>query len=335
MTIKIITNKNEWENIVDTVSPNALFQRFDWGEVQRMCGVHTFRFGYFERNTVIGIALAIVVCAKRGNFLHIRHGPVITSWNTDMFEFVLAHLKKIARENNCVCIRISPCVENTETYKNIFSSCGGKPAAIHAMDAEYSWVLPLDDTEEHILANMRKTTRYEIRRAPKLGVTIEKTTDPKSLSVFFDLYNKTAIRHGFVEHTSIKEEFNVFAANGNALHIIGRIDGEPIASAIILFAGCEAIYHHGASELSSAPASYLVQWEAILEAKKRGMKTYNFWGIAPTENHHHPWYGLTQFKKGFGGQVRSFIHAYDFPLSLKYRFFRGVEWIRKHYKGYS
>ncbi len=334
MTIKIITNKNEWENIVNEVSPIALFQSWDWADVQRMCGVNVFRFGYYEGDTLIGIACAVIVRAKRGNFLHVRHGPILINWNAKKFEEILSHLKEIARKNNCVCIRMSPCIEHSKTNESIFAHAGGKPAAIHAMDAEHSWVLDITIPEEQILANMRKTTRYEIRKAPKLGVSIEKTTNPKSLSVFFDLYDKTAKRHGFVEHTSIKEEFSVFAANGNALHIIGRVKGKVIASAIILFIGNEAIYHHGASEQSSIPASYLVQWEAILEAKKRGIKIYNFWGIAPTENHHHPWYGLTQFKKGFGGQVRSYIHAYDFPLSVKYWFFRSVEWIRKHYKGY-
>jgi len=335
MTIKIITNKKEWEEIVDTFSPMALFQRWDWGEVQKMCGVNIFRFGYYEGTRLLGIACAVVVIAKRGNFLHIRHGPILTTWNVKIFDSVLTHLKKIAQDNSCVCIRISPCVENTETYKNMFSSLGGIPAAIHAMDAEYSWVLDLDIPEEQILANMRKTTRYEIRRAAKLGVAVEKTTDPKSLSTFFDLYDKTAKRHGFVEHKSIKEEFSLFAADGKALHIIGKVNNKPIASAIILFVGNEAIYHHGASVASSIPVSYFVQWEAILEAKKRGVEQYNFWGVSPTEDIHHPWYGLTQFKKGFGGNPRSFIHAYDFPLSWNYWLFRGIELVRKQLKGYS
>ena len=335
MTIKILTNKNEWEKIIDTVSPTALFQRWDWGEEQKLCGVQVFRFGYYEGKTLVGIACAAVVCAKRGNFLHVRHGPILINWNAKKFVAVLSHLKEVARKNNCVCIRMSPCVENNETYQSIFAHAGGKPAAIHAMDAEHSWVLDITIPEEQILANMRKTTRYEIRRASKLGVLVEKTTDPKSLSVFFDLYNKTAIRHGFVEHTSIQEEFNVFASNGNALHIIGRANGKAIASAIVLFAGVEAIYHHGASEQSTIPASYLVQWEALLEAKKRGMRYYNFWGIASTEDHHHPWYGLTQFKRGFGGQVRRYIHAYDFPVSWKYWLLYLIELVRKRIKGYS
>ena len=329
-----MTNKITWEKMIDAVSPISLFQRWDWADVQKMSGVTVMRFGYFQGNSLIGIAQAAVVVAKRGNFLHVRHGPVIKNWNTTNGKAILSHLKTIAREHACVCIRISPFIENNNKNENIFKTFGGLPAAIHAMDAEHAWVLDLAASEEQLLAAMRKTTRYEIRRALKVGVSIEKTTDPASLSIFFDLYNTTAKRHGFVEHQNIKEEFSVFAAAGHALHMIGRMNGKPIACAIILFVGSEAIYHHGASVASSVPASYLVQWEAIREAKKRGMVQYNFWGIAPTENPHHPWYGLTQFKKGFGGTTRTMIHAYDIPLSWAYWPFRAVEWMRKQYKGY-
>lgn len=320
--------------MIDTRSSIALFQRWEWGEVQKLSGVTVFRFGYYEKSKLVGIALACLVKAKRGNFLHVRHGPVLTQWNARVFKTVISHLKTIAKENACVCIRISPCIENSGKNEAIFKNVGGIPAAIHAMDAEHSWILDLALSEEQLLTNMRKTTRYEIRRAQKLGVSVEKTKDPESLSLFFDLYNRTAKRHGFVEHQNIKEEFGVFAAVGKAIHIIGRINGKPLASAIILLAGNEAIYHHGASELSSVPASYLVQWEAIREAKRLAMAQYNFWGIAPTDDTRHPWQGLTQFKKGFGGTTRSMVHAYDFPLSWRYWPFRIVEWMRKQYKGY-
>jgi len=334
MTVKIITDKAQWENIIDSISPTALFQRFDWGEVQRMCGQTVYRFGYYDKNIQIGVAQAVVIRAKRGNFLHIRHGPIMRTWNTKSFEAVLSHLKDIAKANSCVCVRISPCIEQHNKQEVLFQKLGGLPAAIHAMDAEHSWVLDIRPSEEELLASMRKTTRYEIRHAQKMGVRIEKTIDQKSLSIFSSLYDATAKRHGFIEHQNIQEEFTVFSKANKALLIHGIVDKRVIASAIILFIGFEAIYHHGASESSSIPASYLVQWEAIREAKLRGMIQYNFWGIAPTDTVHHPWHGLTHFKKGFGGTIRSYMHAYDFPTSFQYRVFRAIEWLRKHYKGY-
>ena len=45
-----------------------------------------------------------------------------------------------------------------------------------------------------------------------------------------------------------------------------------------------------------AKASYLLQWNAILEAKKRGLSWYDLGGIDPEGNP-----GVYHFKKGLGG----------------------------------
>ena len=65
-------------------------------------------------------------------------------------------------------------------------------------------------------------------------------------------------------------------------------------------------------------APYLVQWESILEAKKRGCVNYDFGGTAPEGSVKHPWAGITRFKKGFGGREVSFIGAYDLPLNKRW-----------------
>jgi len=93
-----------------------------------------------------------------------------------------------------------------------------------------------------------------------------------------------------------------------------------------------AFYHHGASQNTypKIPTAYAVQWAAIREAKKRGIKLYNFWGIAPDENDKkHPWAGLTLFKKGFGGYRTNYLHAQDLPLSWKYWISWSIELIRR------
>ena len=97
-------------------------------------------------------------------------------------------------------------------------------------------------------------------------------------------------------------------------------NNQPLASAVIVFYGNSAFYHHGASAESKIPSAYLLQWEAILEAKRRGHKFYNFWGIVPDEvaAKGHPWAGITLFKKGFGGFRTDYLHAQDLPLSWRY-----------------
>ena len=42
-----------------------------------------------------------------------------------------------------------------------------------------------------------------------------------------------------------------------------------------------AAYNYGASTDigRNEPGAYAIQWQAIIEAKKRGMTRYNFWGV--------------------------------------------------------
>jgi len=211
---------------------------------------------------------------------------------------------------------------------------GFRPAPIHAMDAEHCWVLAIDKSEDELLAGMRKTTRYEIRHAMKMGVTVTTSNNPEDLKHFFTLYKETSARHGFVGHKGIREEFEEFAASGSELLFLGSFEGRVIASALVMFYNNQAIYHHGASINTKVPASYLIQGEAMKEAKKRGIKVYNFWGIAPENSQNHPWSGITLFKKGFGGHEVQYIHAEDYPVSPLYIVPKAIEFVRKKMKGY-
>ncbi len=196
------------------------------------------------------------------------------------------------------------------------------------------WVLDITDTEEQLLMNMRKTTRYEIRRGEKLDVSISVGRDESDIKKFYSLYDETSKRHGFVQHQEIFQEYSVFSKDGRAILYLASVHTEVLAGAIILYLGDQAIYHHGASMTSKIPASYVLQWRAIADAKKRGLKVYNFWGIAPDDNQKHPWRGITLFKKGFGGREIRYMHAQDYPLSPLYLFTKTIKGARRRMKGY-
>jgi lipid II:glycine glycyltransferase (peptidoglycan interpeptide bridge formation enzyme) len=310
-----ITSQKIWDEFVLRHSPQALFQSWQWGEVEKKMGHKIWRWGWFAGGKLAGVAQMKKVTARRGTFLHIRHGPVGRINFNDVI--------KLAKTEKAWFIRVSPQMQDDGAYKKR----GFMPAPIHAMDAEFCWVLDLDKSEEELMAGMRKTTRYEIKRAQKLGVTIH-----TGFKDFLSLYKETSRRQGFVGHSGIKEEIALFAQD--ALVLNASYEGKTLASAIILFWGDEAIYHHGASLPGKIPASYLLQWEAIREAKKRGKKVYNFWGIAPEDNLNHPWRGLTLFKTGFGGRQMRYMHAMDLPISPLYVIPKIIETIRKRLKGY-
>lgn len=332
--LKEITSEKLWNSFVLQHSPQSLFQSWDWGEVEHKSGSNAMRYGFYHNDELMGMALVLVVRAKRGTYLHVRQGPVLTNYSQSTLESVLKVLLPVAKKERALFIRMSPMVIDSSELEIVVKKAGLLRSPIHEVDAERCWVLSILRPDDEILQGMRKTTRYEIRRGLKMDIQIKRSTESKDLKLFTDLYHETSKRHGFVSHGSILEEFEQFTSTGSALLLNGFFEKKLIASALIVFYGGQAIYHHGASVPSKAPVSYLLQWYAILEAKKRNLKLYNFYGIAPDDKPNHPWRGLTLFKKGFGGEEVRYLHSHDYPVSPLYIFPRVIESLRTRLRGY-
>ena len=71
------------------------------------------------------------------------------------------------------------------------------------------------------------------------------------------------------------------------------------------------------------PATVALLSSAIFDAKNLGIKTFDFWGIAPKDaDSSHPWYGFTKFKKSFGGYEKSYCGTFDLIFQpKKYRLY--------------
>ena len=65
------------------------------------------------------------------------------------------------------------------------------------------------------------------------------------------------------------------------------------------------------------------------------MSYYNFWGVVKYKHFYpgHPLYGFSLFKRGFGGDTFSYVHAKDYPLSIKYWFSWFIETVRRKKRG--
>ena len=72
------------------------------------------------------------------------------------------------------------------------------------------------------------------------------------------------------------------------------------------------------SDYKKLPATVGLLTASIFDAKEKGLKFFDFWGIAP-ENAPptHPWAGFTAFKKSFGGFARDYSGTFDLALNKK------------------
>lgn len=327
MEIKEITNKSTWQLFFDKNPSFSFLQSWEWGEFEEKMGYKIMRLGLYDKNELQAIALVMKIKAKRGNFLFIPHGPIFSISNIKsqisnkklIISQFLSFLVSFAHKEKYVFIRFGPILEDSPENQQLFRDLGCKKAPIYIHSEDF-WMLPLEKSEDELLASMRKTTRYLIKKAVRDGVTIEKNTDPKSIKNFLKVYEETIKRERFSPYSDryIEKEFDAFGKENNALFFFGKHEGKLLASALILFTKVGAFYHQGASIHSKIPVPYLLQWEAIKEAKRRGCKFYNFWGILIPGRTPRAWEGLTTFKTGFGGYHYKCVPTQDYIISPKY-----------------
>ena len=333
--------KPQWEKSLDKFPDANFLQSWDWGEFHQKLGHSVYRAEFNN-----GMFQAIVEPAKRGRHLIVPGGPLLNNYfSLPQWHRTVTLLKEIALKEKCAFIKIRPQAENSNRLSEIAKQIGFLPAPMH-LHAELTRILDLTKTDEQLLSEMRKSTRYEIKKSLKIGIKVEKSQDENLIDDFIKLQSETAKREGFVPFSKkfILEQFREFKKdNAVKLFFVNQLRpglvavtrpglSKPICIAFVIFYRDEAVYHYAASsdEARQIPAAYAIQWAIIQEAKRRSCKTYNLWGDVTDEKLlSHRFAGPSLFKRGFGGRQFAYFPAHDLPLSWKYRINWGIENLRK------
>lgn len=307
-------------------APNFL-QSDVWAKTNRLIG-HTV----VESTLKNGQKLVMIVKnAKRARYLEVPGGPLIDWQNSSEVAEAKAEMLKIARGHHCAFVRFRPQLLDTPENRKILGSIGAKKSPMH-LAAEHTIIIDLTKSQEDLLANMRRQTRYEVRRAEKLGIKVKSGSSEELFKEFHKIQNETAARQHFVppDLKTLLSEREAFGKNAKIY--VAVTEDAPIAYGLILTHGDEAEYYEAAStDLNrKLPGAYALQWQVIKDLKKQGIKKYNLWGIAPAGQKQHRYAGVTTFKTGFGGSIVTYVPAHDLIISkLKYAPDFLVETIRK------
>ncbi len=285
---------SEWANVNESIGHKVIFEKFD------------------DKN----LCLMIIKNAKRGRYMEIPGGPIINWQNSKTVEKVFNKIKEIAKAEHCAFIRLRPQLENTEKNAEILKKIGAKPATMH-LHAEHTVILNLEKSEDELMADMRRQTRYEVRRAIKMGIKVESDDSEEIFRKFHKIQAETAARQHFIppDLKTLLAEHEAFGKNAKIYTAYIEEDGKrkDIAYGLILINGKEAEYFEAAStDLNrQLPGAHALQWQVMRDLKAAKIKRYNLWGIAPPNQPNHRYAKVTTFKTGFGGEVKEFIHAHD------------------------
>lgn len=326
-------DKSQWQDLNGRAGHKTFLQSWTVKEWRKAMGQKTHLLGVFDREKLVaGASLAEMPLLKRwgikANFLFLAHGPIIDEeyWGrrSEILSVLLSEIKEISQRNKSLAFaRIQPAWPDDPEDRKNFKNLGLITAPIFVVP-EVTWCLDLNASEDELLRGMRKTTRYLIRKGLNNSkLEIKKGNDKSSLEDFLSLYRQTVGRHKFRAFSLdyLKKELEHLSSENEILVFNAYYQDCPIASAMIIFHQGTAYYHQGASENQQpkdAPGSYLIQWEAIREAKRRGCHTYNFWGVADSDDPRHAYRGLTLFKKGFGGYRLDYLPTHDLVFNWLY-----------------
>lgn len=316
-----------WQKIQQSFPEANFLQSPAWAKMNKLVGHKVI----IEESDAFR-CLMIVKNAKRGRYLEIPGGPLLDWQNTKLVEKVFAKIRAIAKQEKCVFVRFRPQLLKTPENLAKLKQLGLKIAPMH-LHAEHTVILDLTKPADEILKNMRRQTRYEVRRAEKLGLTVAYSNDEAIFHEFHQVQADTAARQHFVppDLKTLLAEREAFAEDAR-LYVAKTATGEPVAYGLILISGREAEYFEAAStDLNrKLPGSYALEWQVIKDLKSLGVARYNLWGIAPPGAKNHRYSGVTTFKTGFGGEIIEFVPAHDLIVNpAKYQLTKIVETIRK------
>ncbi|MFH1744752.1 MAG: peptidoglycan bridge formation glycyltransferase FemA/FemB family protein [bacterium] len=316
-------NKEDYDKYALTQREAQFLQSWEWGEFQKSQN-NIFRIGIEDGDEIIFAATIInkkIIFNKHYFYcprLDIADAAESSAErlcrNDAVQKLFWQEVKNLAEKENSVFLRYEPLSEIPQ-IKNSVKTIDVQPHS--------TMILDLEKREEDLLIAMHQKTRYNIRLAEKKKVNI--VVDAERFEEFWELMKETRGRDKFRTHG--KEYYRKMLDINFIKLYLAEYEGRIIAGTIISFFGDTATYIHGASsnKYRNIMAPYLLQWQAIMDAKNKGIKYYDFFGIDEKK-----WPGVTRFKKGFGGQEVKYSGTYDIVFdNFWYNVYRVGRWVRR------
>ncbi len=307
----------DWQKIIEMYPEANFLQSPGYARMNEILGDKVIVEEFKGRSGKIGRALMIVRDAKRGRYLEIPCGPLINWKDKGMVKNAIKKITEIAKREKCVFIRIRPQLSNTVENQQLMVDLGFRKAPMH-LAAEHTVIVDLDVDEDELLARMRRQTRYEVRRAGKLGIKVTSSNSEEIFKEFHAVQAETARRQNFVppDLKTLMAEREAFGDN-ITIYKAETAEGETIAYGLVIRDGVEGDYYEAAStDLNRRmPGAYAVLWQAMRDLREAKYMRFNLWGIAPADQPNHRYAGVTTFKTGFGGTAVEYIPAQDLVIS--------------------
>lgn len=341
MKIIEITDKKKWDGFIGEQPFSQFLQSWDWGEFHERMGRKIWRLAVVDIDDKIDMPSGDSISRTFGDeeillaaqiikyhlplgqsYLYAPRGPIINqkpgAKSQRLMKLFSKEIKHLAKSQKSIFFRFEP-IENIQHDSSIYK--------VESIQPEEDWYLNLEKTEEELLKEMHSKTRYNIKVALKKGIDIKYDENGKYFDDFWKLISNTYGRKEIRTHA--KEYYQKILNQKERVKLwVARYEEKIIAANILSYFGDTVIYLHGGADYQfrNLMAPYLLQWKAILGAKEKGYKYYNFGGISEINKN---WAGISRFKKGFGGLGVHYAGTYDLEIKKgRYQLYRIIKKIK-------
>ena len=330
------TNAEEWNDFVKRQQYSNFLGSWEWLSFWENMGARVDRYKIVDKqNNLVGLLGWREVRALRGRYNFFDLGPFIDWSNSDLVKQTLRFIYKKTKEQKLWFYRIGPNVEDSVSLKKFLRKQRLIKSNSITNNGRTTLIIDLTLSTEDLLAQMRKNTRYYIRQAKnKYGIKVKMVSDMSKWKDFEYIFKDTLVRQDWTASSLIymKKQFEFFSKNGFSRMFYAEYKNEIIAIAIFTAFGDEVIYHHSGSltKFRNIPSMYLLLWEAILWYKSKGFNRFNMFGVTWSENKEDSLYGVSLFKKGFGGRKLILTPFYERIVNPLGYLTWGWDWTEKN-----
>lgn len=340
-------DKSLWNNFVREHYPpvGAFMQTWEWGEFQKSLGRQIDR--YFVNDHKKKLAAFTLVHHKLPFgfcYGYTPRGPVISKDIRDKkkIQQIFECIKTCVEDyhSNFMFLRLEPPIESLDIDLKKYNF----HRTSSYVQPRYNHTVLLDKEESEILAGFHSSTRSNIKRAEKRGVTtdMKESVGKKDYDLFFEMVEDTMQRNG---GKNIYPDLSYFNSLLGSLSPLGKAQNteelsmgiffgyqneKPGAMHFVLFFGDTATYLFGASyshALNSKVSTYL-HFAAMKEAKRRGYKFYDLGGVDEVR-----WPTLTSFKRQFKGKEWNYMGNIDLPIRpIPHMIFKFIKEMRQIFR---
>ena len=162
----MITNAAEWAQFTAQHPETHLLQTAEWGELKSAFGWQPVRL------VAASCGAQILFRSLPGGFTlgYIPKGPLGTNWAE-----LLPEIDAVCREHKAIFLKVEPDHWEDKEALSFFESKGWKHS--HPIQPRRTIFVPIEGTEEQILASMKQKTRYNVHLAEKKGIQVHLSAD--------------------------------------------------------------------------------------------------------------------------------------------------------------